>query len=241
MPQHVPKWDWSEDALRLRQFVFEFWCDNGRGPNYRNVHEALGLTRRQIIQAYKELQLGIVVVVDEDAQNCNLIKAPPFSSFPSQVELYIDDEFHSWVGCASEAMAVSNMPPFQGKDCRLESYCVCCLEPITIVSNTFQVQSSSSPDIRLHISTSPWDWVNVDMERMCDSMNFVLGPDHAERYERMTATRGILATLDQGAQFSRSVGEVRMHDYHWPMGPMDPAAVIERFRSFGVDVSPWGA
>jgi hypothetical protein len=107
-------------------------------------------------------------------------------------------------------MAVSNMPPFQGKDCRLESFCVCCLEPITIVSNTFEVQRVSSPDVRLHISTSPWDWVNVDMERMCDSMNFVLGPDHAERYERMTATRGILATLDQGAEFSRSVGEVRM-------------------------------
>jgi len=28
------------------------------------------------------------------------------------------------------------------------------------------------------------------MERMCDSMNFVIDADHADRYERMTATRG---------------------------------------------------
>jgi hypothetical protein len=32
-----------------------------------------------------------------------------------------------------------------------------------------------------------------------------------------------------------------MHDYHWPVNVMDPAAVIEGFRSSGVDVSPWGA
>jgi hypothetical protein len=241
MPQNVPRWDWSDNALRLRQFVFEYWCDNGRGPNYRNVHEATGLSRREIIQAYKELQLGIVVVVDEDAQNCNLIKAPPFSSFPSQVELYIDDRFHSYIGCASEAMAVSNMPPFQGKDCRLESYCVCCLEPITLVSNSFQFTSRSAPDVRMHINTSPWDWVNTNMERMCDSMNFVLDPDHAERYERQTASRGVLVTLEQGVKFTKSVGDVRMHDYHWPVNVMDPAAVIEGFRASGVDVSPWGA
>lgn len=240
MPQNVPSWEWSDHALRLRQFVFEFWCANGRGPNYRNVHEAIGLSRREIIQAYKELQLGIVVVVDEDAQNCNLIKAPPFSSFPSQVELYIDDRFHSWVGCASEAMAVSNMPPFQGKDCRLEAFCACCLEPITIVSNTMHITRVSSPDVRVHINTSPWDWINVDMERMCDSMNFVLDDEHADRYERQTATRGIRCTLAQATEFSRSVGTARMHDYHWPVGRMDPAAVIERFRASGVDVSPWG-
>jgi hypothetical protein len=241
MPQHVPTWDWSENALVLRQFVFEYWCEHGRGPNYRNVHEATGLDRRAVIQAYKELQLGIVVVVDDELQNCNLIKAPPFSSFPSQVELFIDDRFHSYVGCASEAIAVSNMPPFQGKDCRLESYCACCFAPITLHSTSFQLTSVQPEGILLHVSSSPWDWINQNMERMCDSMNFVLDADHAERYERMTATRGIRATLDQARVFVGSVGNVRMHDYHWPVGSMDPAAVIEGFRAAGVDVSPWGA
>ena len=103
MAQNVPPIEWTDNALLLRKFVFEYWCATGHAPNYRNVHEATGLSRRDIIQAYKELQLGIVVVVDQDTQNCNLVKAPPFSSFPSQVELYIDDVFHSYIGCASEA------------------------------------------------------------------------------------------------------------------------------------------
>ena len=116
MPQNVPTFEWTDDALRLRQFVYEHWCDKGVGPNLRDVHEALGLSRRQIVQAYKQLQLGIICVVQEDTQNCNLIKFQPFSSFPSQVKAFIDDRFHSYIGCAMESMAViSQMPPFRGQ------------------------------------------------------------------------------------------------------------------------------
>ena len=48
MPQNVAVFEWTEDALRLRQFVYEFWCANGRGPNLRSVHDATGLDRRAI-------------------------------------------------------------------------------------------------------------------------------------------------------------------------------------------------
>ena len=112
-------------------------------------------TGAAIIQAYKELQLGIVITVDENTQNCNLLKAPPFSSFPSQVRAYIDDEFHSFVGCASEAVAFSHMPPFKDKTVRLESHCACCLAPVTLVSKNFELQSVTPPGVFLHISLSP--------------------------------------------------------------------------------------
>src|SRR5690348_11354123 len=130
MPQNVPAFDFTDRAKDVRAFIFAFWCEQGRGPTLREVNEATKLERRQIIQAYKELQLGIVITVDEDTQNCNLLKAPPFSSYPSQVRAYIDDEFHSFVGCASEAVAFSHMPPFKDKTVRLESHCACCMEPI---------------------------------------------------------------------------------------------------------------
>ena len=84
MAQDVPPFEWSEDALKVRQFVYEHWCEHGVGPNLRDVHEATGLSRRQIVQAYKQLQLGVACVVQEDSQNCNLIKFQPFSSFPSR-------------------------------------------------------------------------------------------------------------------------------------------------------------
>jgi len=111
MPQNVPPFEFSDTAKQLRQFVYEFWCEHGRGPNLRAVHEGTGLDRRQIVQGYKELQLGIICVVDQDSVNVNLLKFQPFSSFPSQVEVWIDGDFHSYAGCALESVAISKMPP----------------------------------------------------------------------------------------------------------------------------------
>jgi hypothetical protein len=239
MPQNVPPFEFSENALRLRAFVFEFWCENGRGPTLREAHEELGLNRHAIIQAYKELQLGIVVVVDEDSQNCNLVKAPPFSSFPSQVRAYVDDEFHSFAGCASEAVAFSNMPPFKDKTVRIEGHCACCLEPVTLVSRNFEVQSVSPASVLLHLSLSPWDWNNVDMRNMCDAMNFVYDAEHAERYERQVGRKGVLVNLDQAKMFVGNVAKERMWNYHWAPGTLNPKAVIKGFKMMGVDVSPW--
>jgi hypothetical protein len=239
MPQNVPSFEFTDDALRLRAFVFEFWCEHGRGPTLRDVHEALGLDRHRIVQAYKQLQLGIVVVVDEDSQNCNLIKAPPFSSFPSQVRAFVDDEFHSFAGCASEAVAFSNMPPFRDKTVRLESHCACCLQPVTLVSRNFELQSVSPEGVMLHLSLSPWDWNNVDMRNMCDAMNFVYDAEHAERYERQVARRGVLVNLDQAKMFVQNVANERKWNHNWPPGTMNPKAVIKGFEMMGVDVSPW--
>ena len=239
MPQNVPAFEFSENALKVRAFVFEFWCEHGRGPTLLEVHQGTGLDRRRIIQAYKELQLGIVAVVAEDKQNCDLLKIPPFSSFPSQVRAYIDDEFHSFVGCASEAIAFSHMPPFRDKTVRLESHCACCFTPITLISKNFELQSVTPPGIFLHISLSPYDWNNVDMSRMCDAMNYVLDAEHAERYEHQTATRGVLVNLDQAKMFVKNVANERMHNYHWAPGTLNPRAVIKGFAMMGVDVSPW--
>jgi hypothetical protein len=239
MPQNVPSFEFTDDALRVREFVFQFWCDNGHGPTLREVHEALGLDRQHIIQAYKQLQLGIVVVVDEDSQNCNLVKAPPFSSFPSQVRCYVDDEFHSFAGCASEAVAISNMPPFKDKTVRLEGHCACCLDPVTLVSKNFELQSVSPEGVMLHLSLSPWDWNNVDMRNMCDSMNFVYNAEHAERYERQVSRRGVLVNLDQAKMFVQNVAKERMWNFHWAPGTLNPKAVIKGFEMMGVDVSPW--
>jgi hypothetical protein len=239
MPQNVPSFEFTEDALRLRAFVFDFWCANGRGPTLREAHEELGLDRRHIVQAYKQLQLGIVVVVDEDSQNCNLVKAPPFSSFPSQVRAYVDDEFHSFAGCASEAVAFSNMPPFRDKTVRLESHCACCLEPVTLVSRNFELQSVAPEGVMLHLSLSPWDWNNVDMRNMCDAMNFVHDADHAARYERQVARRGVLVNLDQAKMFVQNVAKERHWNFHWAPGTLNPKAVIKGFEMMGVDVSPW--
>jgi Alkylmercury lyase len=239
MPQNVAPFEFSDDALRVRAFLFEFWCEQGRGPTLREVHEATGLDRRSITAAYKELQLGIVITVQEDTQNCNLLKVPPFSSFPTQVRAYIDDRFHSFVGCASEAIAFSHMPPFRDKTVRLESHCACCLAPVTLVSKNFELQSVEPAGVVLHISLHPFDWNNTDMLRMCDSMNYVIDAGHAERYERQTSTRGVLVNLDAAKMFVQGVANERMWNHDWKPGTLNPKAVVKGFKMMGVDTSPW--
>jgi hypothetical protein len=239
MPQEVPAFEWSADALTLRAFVYEYWCERGVGPNLRQVHEATGLDRRAIIQAYKQLQLGVACVVDQDSQNCNVLKFQPFSSYPSQVELWLEDRFHTYVGCAMEAVAVSKMPPFIGRDLRLETYCSCCLAPISIIARDGLWTSVDPATTRIHISLSPWDWGNVDIQAQCDAMNFVIDDAHAARYERIVSRRGALLTFEQARVLTDSTAEQRMHDAHWPPVTMAPKFIISALKHAGVDVSMW--
>ena len=237
MPQNVPLFEFSDAAKALRAFVYEHWCTNGYGPNLRAVHDATGFDRRTIVQAYKELQLGIICVVDQDSVNCNLLKFQPFSSFPSQVEVWMEGRFHSYAGCALESVAISKMPPFAGKELTLRSYCACCLGAIELTATDGVV---TAPDgVLVHISTSPWDWNNDDIIHQCDSMNFVLGEAHAQRYEAIVSRRGVLLTIDQTAMFVKATGDARMHDYDWAPATIDPKAVIYGMKQLGVDVTNW--
>lgn len=237
MPQNVPSFDFSDSAKALRAFVYEFWCEHGRGPNLRAVHEGTGLDRRQIVQGYKELQLGIICVVDQDSVNCNLLKFQPFSSFPSQVEVWLDDRFHSYAGCALEAVAISRMPAFAGRELTLRSYCACCLAPIELRGRDGTVTPTDGALV--HISTTPWDWNNDDIVHQCDSMNFVLDAAHAERFERTTSRRGVLLSIDQAAMFVGPTAEERMWNPDWAPATIDPRAVVAGMKKLGVDVTAW--
>lgn len=238
MPQNVKPFEFSEAAKQLRAFVYEFWCEHGHGPNLRAASEGTGLDRRSIVQAYKELQLGIICVVDQDSQNCNVLKFQPFSSFPSQVEVWIDGRFHSFAGCALESVAISRMPPFAGKELTLKSYCACCLTPIDLRA-VDGVVTPEQPSTLVHVSTSPWDWNNNDIVHQCDSMNYVLDAAHAERYERTVSRRGVLLTIEQTALFVKATGDERMWNPDWEAATIDPKAVIFGMKQLGVDVSPW--
>ena len=237
MPQNVPLFEFSDAAKALRAFVYEHWCANGYGPNLRAVHDATGFDRRTIVQAYKELQLGIICVVDQDSVNCNLLKFQPFSSFPSQVEVWMEGRFHSYAGCALESVAISKMPPFAGKELTLKSYCACCLGAIELTATDGVVTAPEG--VLVHISTSPWDWNNDDILHQCDSMNFVLDQAHAQRFEAIVSRRGVLLTIDQTAMFVKATGDARMHDYDWAPATIDPKAVIFGMKQLGVDVSSW--
>ena len=240
MPQNVPEFRFSDDALKLRQFLYEHWCTNGRGPNLRAAHEGTGLSRERLVAAYRELDLGLVCTLHQDTQNMSVLKLQPFSSYPSQVEVLVDGRFHCWAGCAMESVALSRMPPFAGKEIRLESYCACCLAPVSLATRDGSVLSRTPAGVLIHVGTSPRDWNKTDIVCMCDSMNFVLDAEHAVALERTLCRRGVLFTLEQAERFVADTGKNRMWRYDWPPVSLRPERVIAGIRALGVDVTNWG-
>ena len=239
MPQNVPEFRFGDDALRLRQFVYEHWCAHGHGPNLRAAHAATGLTRARLIAAYDELERGIMCTVDRRSQNYHLLKAPPFSSYPSQAAIHLDGRFHCWAGCAMESLAIGMMPPFAGLEIRVESYCACCLAPVHVVTRDGETLSHDPDALLVHVSTSPHEWNLVDIVAMCDSMNFVADAAHAARYEAMLGRRGVRFTLEQAHRFVTPTGKARMWQYDRPPDYIRPAKIITGIRALGVDTSAW--
>lgn len=241
MPQNVPTFSLSDEAKRVRHFIYDHWCRHGRGPNLREAHEATGLARRRLIEVYRELDLALVLTLQQDTQNANILKCQPFSSYPSQVAVHVSGRFHCWAGCAMESIAISRMPPFAGVEMTLQSYCACCLAPIAVVVRDGAVLSAVPAGPLVHVSSTPWEWNTTDIVCMCDSMNFVLDAGHAETYERQVARRGVLFTLEQARRFVAGTGDSRMHRYDWEPVSLVPSRVIAGIKALGVDVSPWGA
>ena len=239
MPQNVPPFRFSDDALRVRQLVYEHWCAQGRGPNLRETHEATGLGRERLVEVYRELDLGLALTVDHTTNNVAILKCQPFSSYPSQVAVHLDGRFHCWAGCAMESIAISRMPPFAGRTLRLESYCACCLAPVALDVRDGAVLATTPREPLIHVSTSPREWNTVNIVCMCDSMNYVLDAEHAQRYERQICRRGVVFTLEQARRFVASTAESRMYRYDWEPVALIPARVIAGIEAMGVDVTSW--
>jgi hypothetical protein len=240
MPQRVPEFRFSDDALVLRQFLYEHWCAHGRGPTLGDVHTKTGFTRERTVTAYRELDLGGIVVLHQSTQNMSVLKIQPFSAFASQVAVWRDGAFFTYAGCAMESVAFSRMPPFKGQTFRMESYCPCCYAPVRVDFRDGEVLAASPASVLIHVSVPTWDWNKVDITEMCDGMNYVVDATHAATYERKIGRRGILLTVEQAKRFVKGTGDNRMVDYHWPPVSVNPEKIVLGLKALGVDVSPWG-
>jgi hypothetical protein len=236
--QNVPRFTYSDLALRVRAFLYDFWSEHGHGPSLGDTHDALGLARDDIVAAYKELNFG-EIVFDLTTQNLCTIKVPPFSAVTTQVQIWIDGKFFAYCGCAMESVAVSKTPKLRDRDITIETYCACCLERVTLVWRNGDLVRANPEDPLIHVSLHPDDWAIPTVWRMCDSMNFVLDAEHAARSEAAMSRRGVLFTLDQAKTFVAVAGDHRVWEYDWYTGPLQPAGLIERIKALGVDTSPW--
>jgi len=147
--------------------------------------------------------------------------------------VFVGGKFLSWAGCAMESVALSRMPPFAGKEVRLESYCACCLAPVSLVTRDGDLVSRVPESVLIHVSTSPREWNTTNIVCMCDSMNYVADAEHALRYERQMCRRGVLFTLEQARRFVADTAANRMWRYDWPPARVVPERIIAGIRALG--------
>jgi hypothetical protein len=136
-------------------------------------------------------------------------------------------------------MAASKMPPFAGIECRLETYCSCCLAPVSVVMKDGALVAANPASALIHVSLSPWNWNTTNVMKMCDSMNYVIDRSHAERYERQIGRRGAIFTLAQGLNFVARGTASRMWDPHRAPDFIRPEDILDGLKMLGVDTSVW--
>ena len=238
--QNVPAFDYGENALKVRKFLYDFWSTKGYGPNLRDTHEGVGLSREEIVEAYKELNFG-EIVFDLTTQNLCMVKCPPYSAVTTQVQIWVEGRFFAYCGCAMESVAFSRTPNMNDREVTIESYCACCLEPVTLTWHNGELLSSIPSDPPLiHVSKHPNDWAIPSVWTMCDAMNFVIDAEHAERYDAKQSHTGVLFTLEQARTFVAAAGDHRHWEYDWSTGPLNPPDILAGIKALGVDTAPWG-
>jgi Alkylmercury lyase len=238
--QNVPAFEYGENALKVRKFLYDFWSTKGHGPNLRDTHEGVGLSREEIVEAFKELNFG-EIVFDLTTQNLCMIKCPPYSAVTTQVQVWIEGRFFAYCGCAMESVGISRTPNMNDREITIESYCACCLQPVTLTWHNGELLSSIPSDPPLvHVSKHPNDWAIPSVWTMCDSMNFVIDAEHAKRYESKQSRTGVLFTLEQAKSFVGAAADHRHWEYDWSTGPLDPPDILNGIKGLGVDTSPWG-
>lgn len=233
---------WSGPARDLLYDILRFWAENGRGPNLKDLHLMTGGTRGTIRQLLLELQAGFGLAFADDRLQLNITKAPPFSAVPTPVSAFVDDRFHTYLGCAAEALTVGNLPMFQDRQLSIRTYCACCYAAMSLDVRGIEVLGSSPASPVVVIAGSPWDWgPGVPCDRVCDAFHFVLDNAHADRFQQQIGRRSVVASLGQMRMVSAGTAARRMHADDFGPIRRSPVDFIEHVGACGVDVDVWRA
>jgi hypothetical protein len=136
----------------------QFILANKRAPLYVELAPVLGVSidraRELIHQAREEVSIGNWFLADTDVIEC----WAPFSNIPTNYRISIDGE-PGWYGqCGLEALAATWVAP--GKEIRIDSHCLDCGDPVTVVQRDGEVLRVDPEDAVGHMNEpfSSGDW-----------------------------------------------------------------------------------
>jgi Alkylmercury lyase len=226
--------------MELINFVYAFWVENCRPPNYLAIQQSLQLPPRRTRRLFRELEEGFALTSEDHLIGFSIDKAPPFSATPTTIAAFVEGRFLSYVGCPMEGFTVGGLPPLQDRVLTLRSFCACCFEEIELEMRGHELLSSSPAEPLISVIRPPYAWEGgVSCTVVCDSFHYVLDGAHAERFERRTAHRGITLTMEQASRMTAEVAARRMRDPSFPQIRLEAEPMLAVLEEIGVDVSVW--
>jgi len=111
---------------RVREYVYERTAASGRPPLAAEVGEALGATRDEVLERFRELRGRRLLALGGDSGE--IVMAPPFSAVPTGFRVFAGGRSY-FANCVWDAYGIAAA---LHRDAEVEASCGCCGDPMTM-------------------------------------------------------------------------------------------------------------
>ena len=192
-------WQFTANAKRVRRYLYEQFLAEGRSPNVARIMEATALAKAQVDEALRELERGVMVMLERDTDGV-VVKCPPWANIPTPHLIGVDGRRKWYAGCAFEALNICYCHP--GKLVTIDSSCPHCGEPVQITLRDDDVVSHAPGETVVHIGIDPRRW-KENWVAACANTNFFPSAGHVRAYEQARRVRGASVPLLQARELTR--------------------------------------
>jgi hypothetical protein len=228
------QFEFSEDAKRIRMFLYNHFVAQGSSPQLTTIRHDLDMSQEQTWDGLHELERANFVIFVPGTED--ILKVPPFSALPNRFRLTAEDGRKWYAGCAGEATTLNGFLP--GVRVTIDSSCPTCWEPISFEVRDREMLSLQSDEAVIHIGTHP-DRFRENWIVTCDSINFFCSPEHVTEWEKaVPERRGAHFPIQNAMKWTDRTAQLRL-DYDRPSNQYVPGAWRNSFPALGADVSAW--
>jgi hypothetical protein len=228
------RFEFSDDAKRVRKFLYDYFLAHGTSPELRTISEELELSQERTWDGLHELERANFVVFVPGTED--ILKVPPFSAVPNRFRVTAEDGRHWYAGCAGESTTLNAFLP--GVAVAVSSTCPTCWGPITFELRDRELLSLQCEAGVIHIGTHP-DHFRENWIVTCDSINFFCSPEHVTEWEQaVPERRGAHFPIQNATKWTNAVAPMRL-DYDRPSNQYVPGQWRNSYQALGADTSAW--
>lgn len=142
------------DTRRVRKCIVDAFVAAGIAPDAHTIGQRLGLSREQVLQAFRELAQFDTFAIERNTENVRILS--PFSNLPTPFRVSVDGRQRWHAVCGAEALAMTYL--FAGRVVRTDAYCRDCGDAIVIEMRDGAVLRQEPAGLLLHLGVPVARW-----------------------------------------------------------------------------------